>query len=148
MNPAVPGQSPVPENFVLKISKPGFDVRSATPDQLAFNSSQPTLQVALAIQVTGGNSGGAGPIAQTYEHGLGYAPGYLAFATGTGTGFSGTRNYFVNLPSGTGGVPVYVEFVDINTFGVVYTDNTTAYTTTVTIYLLQTPAQLIAGQAI
>lgn len=148
MPPSIPSQSPIPQNFAIKISKPGFNVNSATNDQLLFNSNQPTLQVALALQVMGGNSGGAGPIAQDYAHNLGFAPAYLAFAQGTGTGFTGNQNYFVNLPSGIGGTPVYIEFVDVNTFGVVYTDATTPYSATITIYFLQTTAQLQQGQAV
>lgn len=55
----------------IKISKPGYDVKTCTKDQLVFDSELDTMKVAYSDAPTGAGS---------YTHGLGYAPAFLVSA--------------------------------------------------------------------
>lgn len=57
----------------LKISKPGYDVKTCTKDQLVFDSELNTMKVAYS----------AAPVANgTYTHGLGYIPAFMVAGEG------------------------------------------------------------------
>lgn len=72
----------------IKVAKTGFDVTTATNDQLAFNSSQNTLKVVASglIDITTPFPVITGPVNQSYQtivtsiaHGLGYTPVVLTY---------------------------------------------------------------------
>lgn len=69
----------------IKISKPGYDVKTCTDDQLVMSSEFNAIKVAYS----------AAPIASgTYTHGLGYAPAF--FVSGSfGMTENITQNAFV-----------------------------------------------------
>jgi hypothetical protein len=52
----------------IKVSKPGIDVKTATPDQLVMNSEYLSLKIAHSALTTGDG---------TYTHNLGYAPAFI-----------------------------------------------------------------------
>ena len=57
----------------IKVSKPGFDVKTATDDQLVMSSEYSSLKVAHTDAPT--TSG-------TYTHGLGYTPAFIVSGSG------------------------------------------------------------------
>ncbi len=66
--------------YGIKISKPTFDVKTCTADQLVFSSEFNTLMVAKAdAPSTPGN----------YTHGLGYAPAFIVASA------DNTEGYFI-----------------------------------------------------
>lgn len=71
--------------FGIKISKPGYDVKSCTEDQLVMSSEFNAIKVAYSAAPT---------TYGTYNHGLGYAPAF--FVSGS-FGFTEnvTKNAFV-----------------------------------------------------
>lgn len=68
-------------DYGIKVSKPGYPVLEATPDQLIFSSKYPTLRVhqrgSGSITHTGGRT-------VTIAHGLGYVPMFIAHANVAG----------------------------------------------------------------
>lgn len=75
-------------SMIFKIAKPGFDVKTATDEQLAYSSEWDTLK-ASAI----GLENLTIPAASTsvdldITHGLGYAPAFFALIRISGTTFS------------------------------------------------------------
>lgn len=72
-------------NFGIKISKPGYDVKFATPLQLVFSSELNTLKIAETgtFSATGSDPYGAFAV-MNKNHNLGVAPGYLAWVTASG----------------------------------------------------------------
>lgn len=119
-------------NYGLKISQPGYDVKTCTDDQLVFSSKFNTLKeyVSGTINTTGGSNS---PVLTTIYHGLGYAPAYLVFAYGgdgywypqlnTGTQYandyrqveawSDANNLYLNNLPGTGGYTTVQEHFSI-----------------------------------
>jgi hypothetical protein len=57
----------------MKISKPGYDVKTCTDDQLVFSSKLNTFKIAYSASPT--SSG-------TYSHGLSYAPAFIVAGNG------------------------------------------------------------------
>ena len=66
---------PTGSNYVLWVSKPGFDVKTATEDQLAYNSDQNVLKIYASGTVAATSK------FTTISHDLGYAPMTLVFYT-------------------------------------------------------------------
>lgn len=82
-------------SFGIKVSRPGFDVKTAAPNELAFSSAYKTLKV---------SSSGSGTLTQasrtaTIPHNLGYIPIFMAHANLLDQFSSG--EYFL-LPAGSG----------------------------------------------
>ena len=71
-------------DFGLKVSKDGFDARTAAIKDLVLHSEHFGIKIAaqgtVNISVTSGVGGSA-----SVAHGLGYVPGFLAFCKMTGT---------------------------------------------------------------
>lgn len=61
-------------DYGLKVSKPGYDVKTATPAQLVFSSKYPTLRVHTKGSGTITHTGGR---TVTIVHGLGYVPMFM-----------------------------------------------------------------------
>lgn len=61
-------------DYGIKISKPGYDVKTATPQQLVFSSKYQTLKI--HTQGSGTIRHSTGRRVQIY-HGLGYVPAYI-----------------------------------------------------------------------
>lgn len=91
-------------SIALKVAKPGFDVRTATDEQLVFNSGQDIFKIIVAgthtfpaISSVGAN----GEVDQsvTIPHNLGFVPSYQAFAqvynSGAAVFKSFPANYYV-----------------------------------------------------
>lgn len=68
-------------DYGIKVSKPGYDVKTATPQQLVFSSKYPTLRI--HSRGTGSVTHTGGRISTIY-HGLGYVPMFTVYAKGTG----------------------------------------------------------------
>jgi len=64
-------------DYVLKVSKEGFDVRTAAPKDLIFDSTKNQMKVAVVLSEEF-TSNGSNQL-RTLAHDLGYIPGYLAF---------------------------------------------------------------------
>lgn len=65
----------------LKVSKPFYDVTTATDAQLQFNSSWETPQIIQKYTATRTRAASAAAITDTVTTGLKYAPPYLAYLT-------------------------------------------------------------------
>ena len=68
--------------YGLKVSKDGYNVTSASNDQLVFNSSQNTLKVILTDTMTVTKNASSDFKLGTYNHNLGYIPSYQAYIDG------------------------------------------------------------------
>lgn len=141
MPPAIPGQSPLPENFVLKISKPGFDVRSANDSQLSFNSNQNVIKINNILKVNH-NINNVGTVGVQYAHGLGFAPSFLCYSSSTNpadTLGSGPASYScTGAPASLAHTVGYVYAVDAtNVYAAYQSDNASTYNVTLKIYLFQ-----------
>lgn len=66
------------QRYGIRISQPGVDVRTATPDQLSFSSEYQTLKVHSQGSGSITDSGGR---TATIAHGLGYVPEFLVHHT-------------------------------------------------------------------
>jgi hypothetical protein len=90
--------------YGIKISRPGFDVNTAGPNQLSFSSAYKTLKV---------NSSGSGTLTDstrtiTIPHNLGYVPLFMVHTTmdagfGTSSGLFSSGDYALT-PAGFSGV--------------------------------------------
>jgi hypothetical protein len=140
-------------NTVIKSSKTGFDARTATGDNLNFNSQQNTLKIVDVVNLTitgpnlatGSNTWAAAtPTVVSQAHNLGYAPVPLAFLNDSGTFYPLEREaarvatgdpYWINWQIYTDTTNVYAS---INTMG--YNINVTGETFSILVYLLQETA--------
>lgn len=97
----------------VKIAKPGFDVKTAGPNDLIFNSNQNIFKIVkvVDITVTLPISATSQIITQAVPHGLGYTPAFLAFHTVPNdvvalfpqtVGLNPNPTDFYILPGGTG----------------------------------------------
>lgn len=90
------------KTYGIKVSRPGFDVFSARPNELSFNSQYKTLKVHTA---------GSGSLTDssrtvTIPHNLGYVPVFMVHNTmdaGFGSSLFSSSDYVLS-PSGLGGV--------------------------------------------
>lgn len=85
---------PSAQDWGLKVSQPGIDVKTATESQLYFTSRKKELRVGTELATNGGSS--------SYTHGLGYAPSVLGYYNNSGT----TR--IMNMPSNVLSVEEYI----------------------------------------
>ena len=99
------------------ISKVGFDVTTATPDQFIFNSSQDMFKVVGSGTITNIVSGTlASGITNTVSvaHGLSFTPSVLGFISGTGSSYlvAGTNYQTPYLVTAAlpGGVPEILNY--------------------------------------
>lgn len=66
--------------YGLKIAKPGFDVTTATNDQLAFSSAFNYFKIVLSGTLELVTTGSASEVVElSVNHGLGHTPAFLAF---------------------------------------------------------------------
>lgn len=111
-------------NYGIKISRPGFDVKTAQPNQLSFSSKYKTLKV---------HSSGSGTLTDssrtaTIPHGLGYVPLFMVHSTsneGFGSGLFSSGDY-VLTPAGLSGVLANPS-VGVNDDLFAYADSTNLY---------------------
>lgn len=98
------------EDFLVKISKPGFDVLTATDDELIFNSNQNIFKIVDTgtISVTKSSAQLASEV--SVSHGLGYIPAYLGYVFSTG--YFLTPLVIFDIP--TSGRVTYDMFTDAN----------------------------------
>lgn len=73
---------PDPYDFGLKIAKPGFDVKTATEEQLLFTTRKNYLKILAEGQIN--TTGG---VVYSINHSLGYAPQAIAFVRANGYSF-------------------------------------------------------------
>ena len=85
-------------DYGIKISKEGYDVLTATEQQLAFTSKYPVLKAKLYGLATA--SGFVSPL--TIAHGLSYRPAFFAYAKGSTFRFKLPRFYLGSDPVGGG----------------------------------------------
>jgi len=99
--------------YGLKVSKAGFDVNTATADQLIFNSSQNTFKIvskgtatisSFVVGSPGATNFTSGETTTTVAHGLSYTPAILAFLGDVGT--NNSLPYSYALSTGGGGKSV------------------------------------------
>jgi len=69
-------------DIVFKVSQPGFDVKTATNQQLAFSSQFNTLKIIQTGTVTLNKAANSTDAFTSVTHGLGYRPVVLCFADG------------------------------------------------------------------
>lgn len=108
-------------DYGIKISKPGKDVKSASPNELVFSSKYSTLRV---------QSQGSGTVTRTNRtatiaHNLGYVPYFLVHTTPDplyDSGFYDSNDYFINPV-----VPVITGACHIDREVVAYADDTNLY---------------------
>jgi hypothetical protein len=89
-------------NYGIKVSRPGFDVKTAAPNELSFSSEYKTLKV---------HTSGSGAITDstrliTIPHNLGYVPLFMVHST-MNAGFGGnlfSSGDYVLTPAGLGGI--------------------------------------------
>jgi len=62
-------------DYGIKVSRPGYDVKTATPEQLAFSSKYSTFKIHARDSGTVNSASGGG--LATIAHGLGYTPAFL-----------------------------------------------------------------------
>lgn len=90
------------KTYGLKISRPGFDVNRANPNELSFSSQFKTLKV----KSYGSGSLTDGSRTATIAHNLGYVPFFMVHGTGNsgnGSSFYSSGEYGL-LPLGTSGI--------------------------------------------
>lgn len=108
-------------DYGIKVSQPGYDVKTASPDQLVFSSQYRTLRVKQQGSGVITHSGGR---TITIPHNLGYVPYFLVHTTPDKvSGFLGDQNsYFI---------PPYVPFIGgachIDREIITYADDTNLY---------------------
>lgn len=140
-------------NTVIKIAKAGFDAKTATSDQLIFNSSQNVFKIATSFTINN-NFSITGTTFQSFlvtqPHGLSFTPAYMSYITlDSNLTLAGTA------PSRFASSPAVVEGsiggnISIFTYAVVTVDSTNIYfqidvahyaavsvTNSVKVYLLQ-----------
>lgn len=71
-------------DYGLKVAKPGFDVTTATNDQLAFSSAFSTLRVVSSGTTSLTAVGDGNYYTSVITHNLGYKPVVIAYANDTG----------------------------------------------------------------
>ena len=137
------------QDYGLKVAKPGFDVTTATPAQMAFNSGFNNLKVVgsgtIVVNHPANSVGGSAQI----THNLGYIPAILAFMENSGNYFQ-LPNTGMNLSGvGAGTIDSHTSAYSNSTtatFGVSTPDYPSsnnfwrAYDTTIKYYLLQETA--------
>lgn len=68
-------------DFGMKVSKAGFEVRSATPTQLSMSSKYDAMKVKTSVTTTLTINLGVGDVTHTIAHGVaGYVPAFACFA--------------------------------------------------------------------
>ena len=90
--------------FGLKVAKEGYDVLTATDDQLVFNSEQNTFKIVKSVPISLTMSyNNASPLTwyatASIPHGLSYAPSYSAYHTIPSAIASGGSLTATNLPN-------------------------------------------------
>lgn len=85
-------------DYGIKISKPGFDVKTCTKDQLVFDSELNTMKIAHSDAPDPFHD--PGPQTFEYEHGLGYAPAFMVSGSGffVGQEFSSYESTYYSTP--------------------------------------------------
>lgn len=68
-------------NTVVKIAKPSFDAKTATNDQLAFNSAQDVLKVVSTVNLSVTVGGSGSYSSSSTPHGLSFTPAILPYIT-------------------------------------------------------------------
>jgi len=109
------------KNYGIKISRPGYDVFTANPDELVFSSKYTSLRVRLQGSGTILDSTGR---TITIPHNLGYVPYFLVHATPDPTlsGFYDTGDFFIPPI-----VPVVAGACHLERQIYAYADNTNLY---------------------
>lgn len=138
----------------IKVSKEGYDVKTATDDQLIFNSSQNVFKVALtgSQTVTGSSALVYGtPQTTTIAHNLGVVPAFQVYVNPSSpiSGFQGGHGltnlpltYFVSgvmvllLQARADSTNLYLDIMNTNSG----TDDLHLYSWTFKYYLLQETA--------
>jgi len=106
-------------NYGMKISQPGYDVKTCSPDKLVFSSKYKTLRVHTqgSGQIT--HSGGR---TVTIPHNLGYVPYFLVHAIGDVSYWGTPGDYFI-YPI----IPIITGACYINRDLYAYADDTNLY---------------------
>lgn len=119
-------------NVVMKISLPGYDVKTATPEQCAVHSSYPTFKSKieqspphrglLVVDFTSGITQNVTHTVYSIPHGYSYTPFTFPFIVATGNPFLGTP--IVGLGYTAIGANFFVSaYADDNNFYVKVFDN-------------------------
>ncbi len=114
------------KDYGARISKPGFDVKTANPEELAFSSKYGTLKISARGSGTLTNAART----VTIPHGLGYVPFFLVHtqpdaAVATNAVVGDNTDFFINPFRLAGAVSI---FEDENTHDIVaWADSTNLY---------------------
>jgi hypothetical protein len=82
-------------DYGMKVSKPGYDVKTASDKDLVFSSKFDTFRV--AVTGTGSlTSDATNPKTATHAHGLGYTPAFIVYSEiHAGFGEPSTGNFYI-----------------------------------------------------
>lgn len=103
-------------DYGFKVSKPGYDVKTATPEQLVFSSKYPTLRVQQRGSGTITHTGGR---THTIAHNLGYVPMFSVIGNFLGA------SYYSNFPFYRNNSTLFITRPD--TYGLAWADSTNLY---------------------
>lgn len=129
-------------SYGMWVSKPGFDVRTASGDQLIFNSSQNIFKILLDATYTLNTSTTSGVI-RTIAHNLGFLPVAMVYLELPASIFGGSSAASTMLPWSNGGTnnPLIEWYVDNTNLYLTSTKDTSGNSPyTIHYYLLQETA--------
>lgn len=101
--------------YGMKVSKEGYDVNTATDDQLVFNSSQNVFKIVSSGTIQETLPGSTGFISKSAAHGLGYTPLIIAFIPAGGSNYLTTP--FLQFDS-TSGINIEQTRVEVDSTNV------------------------------
>jgi len=97
-------------NFGVKISKDGFDVKTATQSQLSMSSKFDSLKVKQKVTTQVTILNGVTDVTHTFAHGLSYVPAFACFVSEVGA-----DAYFA-IPWYDPGILIFAQILDIDTW--------------------------------
>lgn len=123
-------------DYGIKISKPGFDVKTAAVKDQIFNSSYNNFKIVAQGQttITVGSTAGTEYITNI-AHGLSFTPGHMEFFQHRST----TKSYTPGGNNGDGLDGFAYGRADGTNLALVTVSNGTAYTATVYYYIFADP---------
>lgn len=109
-------------NYGIKISRPSYDVKTATPEQLSFSSKYSTFKIHSRGSGTVNSSTSGGLV--TIPHGLGYTPAFLVHVD------KGQLGNYCIAPYGESDTPLVYAYADSTNLYIKAVATTDTYTYT------------------